>query len=111
MPKKQYPSDISREQLKLIQEILESAKKRTKPCKIDLYHVFNGILYILKSGCQWRMLPSEFPDWKLCHYYFTQWRSSADKNNNSVLDRSLKKINWKGSKKTGTEVQNELFNR
>lgn len=97
MKNTKYPSDISREQFEEIREILESAKKKTKPRKIELYSIFRAILYILKSGCQWRMLPKDFPDWKICHYYFTEWRSKTDKSGNSVLDRSLKKIGRENS--------------
>ena len=43
-----HPSDITRKQFKKIKPIVE------------LYEVFCGILYVLKSGCQWRMLPKDF---------------------------------------------------
>lgn len=52
-----YPSDISREQFEKIKPVLESARKKTRPRRIDLYDIFCGVLYLLKSGCQWRMLP------------------------------------------------------
>ena len=56
-----YPSDISREQFARILPTLESARRRTKPRTVDLYDIFCGVLYLLKSGCQWRMLPAVFP--------------------------------------------------
>ena len=62
-----YPSDISREQFARILPTLESARRRTKPRIVDLYDVFCGVLYLLKSGCQWRMLPADFPDWRTCY--------------------------------------------
>ncbi len=52
-----YPSDISCEQFALIFPILEGARHKTKPRVVDLYDIFCGICYVLKSGCQWRMLP------------------------------------------------------
>nr|WP_325170036.1 transposase [Xanthomonas hortorum] len=52
-----YPSDISREQFEQIRALLEGARKKTAPRKVDLYEVFCAVLYLLKSGCQWRMLP------------------------------------------------------
>ena len=57
-----YPSNISREQFARILPTLESVRRRTKPRTVDLYDVFCGVLYLLKSGCQWRMLPADFPD-------------------------------------------------
>ena len=68
-----YPSDISRAQFARILPFLESARRRTKPRTVDLYDVFCGVLYLLKSGCQWRMLPADSPDWRTCYKYFRQW--------------------------------------
>ena len=59
--RKQYPSDISAEQFEQIRPLLEGVRKRTKPRRVDLHEVFNAVLYLLKSGCQWRMLPEGFP--------------------------------------------------
>ena len=86
-----YPSDISREQFEVIREDLEGAKARTRPRDVDLYDVFCAVLYITKSGCQWRMLPKDFPNWKLVYYYFTQWRKAGD-DGESLLDRVLRKL-------------------
>ena len=59
--RKIYPSDISREEFEKIRPQLELFRKRTKPRTVDLYDVFCGILYIWVGGCQWRMLPVDFP--------------------------------------------------
>ena len=48
-----YPSDISREQFALVFPSLVAGRRRTKPRTVDLYDVFCGVLYVLKSGCQW----------------------------------------------------------
>ena len=92
-----YPSDITREQFKMIREELESAKKKTRPRKVDLYDVFCAVMYIVKGGIQWRMLPSDFPDWKLVYYYFTIW-SKENENGISILDKVLKKISTNNQK-------------
>ena len=85
-----YPSDISREQFEIIREELEHSRRKTKPRKYDLYDIFCGILYVLRGGIQWRMLPSDFPNWQIVYYYFTVW-SEADEDGISRLDRVLKK--------------------
>ena len=54
-----YPGDITREQFEAVRPLLESARKRTKPRRHGLYDLFRGVLCVLKSGCQWRMLPAE----------------------------------------------------
>ena len=86
-----YSSDISREQFARILPYLESARRRTKPRTVDLYDVFCGVLYLLKSGCQWRMLPADFPDWRTCYKYFRQWSERPDPAKYSILEQVLKK--------------------
>ena len=89
-PRRSYPSDVSREQFERILPLLEGVRKRTKPRTVDLHEVFNAVLYLLKSGCQWRMLPEGFPKWRTVHSYFVQW-SEAGPDGTSVLERALKK--------------------
>jgi transposase len=93
-----YDSDISRKQFELIREDLEKAKKTTRPRTVDIYAVFCAVLYILKTGCQWRMLPVNFPNWKLVYYYFTVWKNRKNDESESVLDEVLKKISAKTQK-------------
>jgi transposase len=89
-PGKPYPSDVNRVQFELIRPLLEGVRKRTKPRTVDLYEVFNAVLYLLKSGCQWSILPEGFPNWRTVHSYFAKW-SAADQDGVSVLERALKK--------------------
>mgnify|MGYP001567649540 FL=1 len=87
-----YPSDITRAQFKNIAPLLEGARKKTRPRKLDLYDVFNGLLYLIKSGCQWRMIPKEYPNWKSIHAYFRIWSEVPKGRDESILDQVLKKI-------------------
>ena len=86
-----YPSDISREQFALALPILLTARRRTKPRTVDLYDVFRGVLYVLKSGCQWRMLPADLPQWQTGYKYFRQWSERPNPAQPSILERVLKK--------------------
>jgi transposase len=88
---KKYPSDISREQFENIRPILERARRRTNPRTYDLYDVWNGLNYLLKTGCQWRALPHEYPKWRSVHEYFLIWKKKDGKEKVSVLDKALKK--------------------
>jgi transposase len=106
-----YPSDLTATQFQMIQVLLESVRKTTKPRRVELYDIFNAVLYLLKTGCQWRMLPKDYPNWKLVHYYFTLWRSTVDSEGNTVLDQALKKNGWRGPTKTGAEIGKPVFNR
>ena len=109
-PRKPYPSDVSLEQFESIRPILERVRKRTKPRTVDLHEVFNAVLYLLKSGCQWRMLPEGFPKWRTVHSYFAKW-SDPGPDGVSVLERALKKIRWRGPRQTGAQRHNQLLDR
>lgn len=108
--KKKYPSDISREQFERIRPLLASARKRTKPPTVDLYEIFCAVLYLLKSGCQWRMLPGEFPKWRTVHSYFAKW-SEPREEGPSLLEQALKKSGWRGPYQTGAQRYDELLDR
>jgi transposase len=98
--RKTYPSDITREQFEKILPLLESVKKKTRPRTIDLYDVWCAVLYVLKSGCQWSMIPSDFPKYKTAHSYFMKWskqKKIGRKKQPSVLEQVLKKIGWRSS--------------
>ena len=107
--RKKYSSDIIRERFAKILPLLETARKKTKPRQIDLYEVFCGVLYVLKSGCQWRMLPSDFPKWRTVHEYFRIWSEPRSDGKKTLLEEILKKIGWRGPKKTGAQRQDEFL--
>ncbi len=85
-----YPSNISRAQFALIQPDLENFRKHTRPRRYDLYDVFNAILYSLTTGCQWRELPHDFPEWHTVYRYYDMWRDKPDPTADSLLERLLK---------------------
>jgi len=68
-----YPSDLSDEQWRIIQRLLpKPARRGRKP--IDRRRVIDAILYVVRSGCQWRMLPRDFPNWSTVYGVFRRWR-------------------------------------
>jgi len=109
--RKSYPSDISREAFERIKPILSGGRKRTKPREVDLYDVFCGLLYLLKSGCQWDMLPSEFPNKSTVHYYFKIWKEKPSEDEPSLLEQALKKCGWRGPYEQWTERMHLLRDR
>jgi putative transposase len=68
---KQYQTDLTDSQWQVIKNIENDKRKR----KHDLRELWNALLYIAKSGCQWRMMPINFPKWQLVYYYFRKWES------------------------------------
>jgi len=102
MKRIEYASDISREKFAEIELLLRSVRRRTKPTKVDLYEVFCAVLYLLRTGCQWRFLPGEFPKWQSVYAYWSKW-SEPDQYGVSVLERALKKSGWRGPRETGAQ--------
>ncbi len=72
-----YPTDVTDSQWDLLSGLLPAAKKKEggpgRP-PVDLRNVVDGILYLNKSGCQWRLLPKRFGNWKTVYGYFSRWR-------------------------------------
>ncbi|HVU87329.1 MAG TPA: transposase, partial [Pirellulales bacterium] len=57
-----YPSDLTDEQWHLIRPLLPKRSKRGRP-PIDRRDIIDAILYVVRTGCQWRQLPLDFPKW------------------------------------------------
>lgn len=72
-----YPSDLRDRQWALIEPLLPPAKPGDRPRCTDLREVMNAILYLATSGCQWRMLPKDFPPLSTVQRYFHVWRDSG----------------------------------
>ena len=65
-------------------------KKRKR--KHSLREIFNAIMYLLKTGCQWRMLPIDLPKWALVYYYYSQWKEDGTfEELNEILRNRLRK--------------------
>ena len=107
--RKGYPSDIKREQFEAIRPLLESARRKTAPRKVELYEVFCAVLYLLRTGCQWRALPSDFPKWRTVHAYFAIW--SEPREGGSLLEQALKKSGWRGPRETGAQRLQHALDR
>lgn len=110
MREKKYASDISREKFAELEPLLCSVRRCTKPTTVDRYEVFCAVLYVLRTGCQWRFLPSEFPKWQTVYAYFAKW-NKPDQHAVSVLERALKKSGWHGPRETGAKRTAHAINR
>jgi putative transposase len=74
MDRKTYPSDLTDEQWELIEPLLPPPKPGGRPRTTEPRQVVNGILYLVRAGCSWRMLPRDFPPWPTVHDYYWKWR-------------------------------------
>jgi len=76
MVRKPYASDLTNEQWKLMEDLIPPAKPGGRPREVSMREVLNAIMYVLRSGCAWRLLPHDFPKWNIVYYYF--WRFRKD---------------------------------
>jgi putative transposase len=67
-----YPSNLTEHQWLFIESIIEPNSKRKR--KHRLFDIYNAILYVAKSGCQWRMLPAHFAPRNTVYFYYRKWK-------------------------------------
>jgi putative transposase len=70
---KRYPSDLNDKRWEIIRALLPEALPNGRPRTIDLRKLINAILYIVRSGCAWRLLPHTFPAWQTVYGYYRKW--------------------------------------
>ena len=73
---RRYPSDMSDAEWRLIQPFVAPSEGPGAPRAVETRAVVDALRYRLRTGCQWRQLPADFPKWPTVYYYFTKW--SAD---------------------------------
>jgi len=67
-----YPTDLTDEQWAVIEPLLPAIKRRGRP-PANRRKVINGLLYLARAGCAWRLLPKEFGPWQTICGYFRKW--------------------------------------
>ncbi len=76
-----YPSDLTDKQWAVLEPLLKPRRVQRhaggRPRKYELRHVVNALLYVVKTGCQWRQLPCNFPPWLSVHQQFRAWRDDG----------------------------------
>ncbi|MBA3423319.1 MAG: IS5 family transposase [Rubrobacter sp.] len=91
MASKRYPTDLSDTEWSLLELHFPLPKRRGRPRLHSPREILDAIFYVLKSGCQWRMLPKDFPPWKTVFHYFRAWRMDGTwERTNRVLRRRLR---------------------
>jgi putative transposase len=72
-----YPSDLTDAQWNCIKELIPAAKPGGRPRTLCMRAVINALLYLTVTGCQWRMLPSDYPNWQSVYTYFQRFRDDG----------------------------------
>jgi len=102
-----YPSDLSDRQWQLIRPLLPARAKRGRP-PINRREIINAILYVVRTGCQWRQLPLDFPTWKTVYTVFRRWRiNGLWARIHDSLRRRLRRSVGKRSTPTATIIDSQ----
>src|SRR5215218_3511799 len=77
--KRTYPTDLTDKQWERLVSLLphRSPANRGRPPKYTYREIVNGMLYVLRGGISWRMMPSDLPPWRSVYWYFMQWRDAG----------------------------------
>jgi putative transposase len=71
-----YPTDLHASEWLLIAELFPTYT-RGRPRKWETWQIVNAILYVTRTGCQWRMMPKDLPPWQTVYGYFWRWNRSG----------------------------------
>ena len=74
---KLYDTDLTDAAWALIAPMLPAARRGGRPRTTNIRAVLNAIFYLLRTGCQWRLLPREFPVWSTVYHYFRVWKNGG----------------------------------
>lgn len=86
-----YPSDVTDKEWAILEPLIPTAKPGGRPQEIERREIVNGILYVLRSGCPWRLLPHDLPNWSTVYLYFRLWKHAGIwEQVNAALRRDLR---------------------
>ncbi len=71
---RKYCTDLTGAQWQIIALMLPKRSRRGRPITVSRREVINAIFYVVRTGCQWRMLPNDFPNWRTVYTIFWRWR-------------------------------------
>ena len=71
--RKPCPTDLTDEQCAMLEPHLQRPAGSGRPPTLSPCEVVNALLYQARTGCQWRLLPHDLPDWTAVRYYFDVW--------------------------------------
>lgn len=86
-----YDTDLTDDQYALLESFLPRPKRTGRP-PADLREVLNALLYLVRTGCQWRMPPKDFPPWSTVHTWCRRWRQDGTRERiNEALRQQVRR--------------------
>jgi putative transposase len=73
-PRRRYATDLSDREWALLAPLIPAPKPGGRPAVHDRRELVNAMLYWLRAGCAWRLLPHDFPPWQTVYHYWRAWR-------------------------------------
>ena len=96
-----YPTDLTDSEWAIFEGFLPKAKSCSgcsgRPT-IDVRQVINGIFYLNKTGCQWRMMPVDFGHWNSIYHYFRKWQKT------NIWNNAMQRLNQMERKRQGKQT-------
>jgi putative transposase len=77
MNRQPYPTDLSDTEWHRLAPLVPKPKAGGRPPKYPRREILNAILYVVRSGCAWRLLPHDFPSWRIVYHYFRHWKQTG----------------------------------
>lgn len=94
VPRKRYPTDLTSRRWEHLRRLIPPSKKGGRPREHSMRQILNGIFYVLRSGCAWRLMPHDLPPWRTVYGYLRAWRKDGTwETINRVLAGRVRKRN------------------
>jgi transposase len=97
--RKVYPSDLTDAQWEILEPLIPALAEDATHVSYERREIVNGILYVLRSGCPWRLVPHDLPAWGTLYWYFRAWR------NEGVWDQIMQTLRRQVRHKQGREEE------
>ena len=106
--RKPYDSDLTDAQWSVLEPMLPPPNRRGRPRKTDLREVVNALVYALRSGCSWRMLPHDLPPWQTVYTYFRTWKSDGTlKRVHDALRAEVRRANGRNAEPSAAVIDSQ----
>lgn len=77
MPRPPYPTDLTDAEWAILEPLVPAVRPGGRPATHARREIVDAILYVLRTGCQWRALPHDLPPWGTAWWYFRHWREAG----------------------------------
>jgi putative transposase len=106
--RRRYPTDLSEAEWRCIEPYIRSSNRRGRPRIHSSRRVLDAVFYVLRSGCAWRLLPRDFPPWRVVYYWFRKWRIEGTfEHLNAELRERLRELSGRNAQPSAGIVDSQ----